>query len=101
MKSKNSTMFWTRFVLYLESTNPKKIDRYYPEAAYLYANNGQKDLLDAFPIDDRVKDTYKSFMQYASKYGKLSLEDARNCFPKHLRETFFYYYYYVNELILF
>ena len=101
MKSKNSTMFWTRFFLYLESNNPKKIDRYYQEAAYLYANNGQKDLLDAFPIDDRVKDTYKSFMQYASKYGKLSLEDARNCFPKHLRETFFYYYYYVNELILF
>lgn len=100
MKNKQSTLFWTRFFLYLDSNNPKKIDRYYQEAAYLFSQNN-KELMEAIPYDDQVKTLYNSFVQNAAKTGKMNHEEARQNFAVNLRHTYFYYYYYVNELVMF
>lgn len=99
--SKQSSMFWTRFFLYLDSSNPTKIDRYYQEAAYLFSNLERKELLETLPFDEKTKSTYKAFMQHASRVGNKSLEEARNAFPANLRHTYYFYYYYVNELQMF
>ena len=102
MKSKDPTLFWTRFVLYLDSNNPKKIDRFYQEAAYLYSQQGNSDLLlKALPFDEQTKNLYKSFQNLAQRTGPKDLEEANRIFPANLRHTFFYYYYYVNNLKLF
>jgi hypothetical protein len=101
IKSKDPTLFWTRFFLYLESNNPKKIDRYYQEAAYLYSSIQKNGLLEALPFDDQVKDLYNSFTESASKFGPMNMEEAKMKFPANLRHTFFYYYYYVNNIKLF
>lgn len=101
MKSKDPTLFWTRFFLYLDSNNPKKIDRYYQEAAYLYSNLENNGLLEALPFDDQVKKLYDSFTATMSRIGFKSTEEARMLFPSNLRHTFFYYYYYVNNLKMF
>ncbi len=98
MKSKQTTLFWTRFLLYLDSNNPQKLGRYYQEAAYLFGNITQNETLDSLPYDEHIKSLYKSFTQNASRYGKKSLEEARSCFNKNLRRTYYFYYYYVNEL---
>ena len=101
MKSKQATLFWTRLFLYLDSNNPKKIARYYQEAAYLFSNIDNKELLDTFPFDEQIKNLYKSFAQNAVKYGEKKLEVARSCFPPNLRHTYYFFYYYVNELQMF
>ncbi|MCQ2068596.1 MAG: DUF6057 family protein [Bacteroidaceae bacterium] len=101
IKSKDPTLFWTRFFLYLDSNNPEKIDRYYQEAAYLYSNLENNGLLEALPFDDQVKKLYDSFKATSSKIGPKSMNEARNLFPANLRHTFFYYYYYVNNLNVF
>ena len=98
LKSKQSSLFWNRLFLYLDSNNPQKIGRYYQEAAYLFSNISHNELLDALPYDEHVKSLYNSFLQNASRYGKKSLDEARSCFSRNLRHTYYYYYYYVNEL---
>lgn len=98
MKTKQSTLFWTRFFLYLDSNNPKKIGRYYQEAAHLFGNISHNELLDALPYDEKIKNLYKAFSQNAVRVSNKSLEEARSGFPVNLRHTYFFYYYYVNEL---
>ncbi len=101
LKSKQSTLFWTRFLLYLDSNNPDKIARAYQEATYLFSNTKDGMSMPELPLDNQVKNLYKSFGQNAQKYGKKSLEESRVLFPANQRHTYYYYYYYVNGLQLF
>lgn len=101
MDSKQSTLFWTRFFLYLNSNNPQKIDRFYQEAAYLFSNLDNKEMLETLPFNEKTKSMYKAFMQQASRVGMKSLDEARCAFPANLRHTYFFYFYYVNELQMF
>lgn len=101
MDSKQSTLFWTRFFLYLNSNNPPKIDRFYQEAAYLFSNLDNKEMLETLPFNEKTKSMYKAFMQQASRVGMKSLDEARCAFPANLRHTYFFYFYYVNELQMF
>ncbi|MBO4561580.1 MAG: hypothetical protein J5705_06415 [Bacteroidaceae bacterium] len=101
MDSKQSTLFWTRFFLYLNSNNPQKIDRFYQEAAYLFSNLDNKEMLETLPFNEKTKSMYKAFMQQASRVGMKSLDEARGAFPANLRHTYFFYFYYVNELQMF
>lgn len=98
MDSKQSTLFWTRFFLYLNSNNPQKIDRFYQEAAYLFSNIDKNEWLESLPFDEKTKNTYKSFMKTASRIGMKNLKEAKAAFPAYLRHTYFFYFYYVNEL---
>ena len=101
MKTFDSTLFWTRFFMYLESNNPAKICRYYQEAAYLHSITGQRDLLDALPFDKTTIDLYNAFISKAVKQGDISRDDAHRLFPANLRHTYFYYYFYMRNLELF
>ena len=101
MKSKQTTLILTRFLLYLESNNPSKIDRFYQEAAYLLSVNTHNEILESLPYDERTKSLHKAFVQNASKVGNKKLYEARAAFPESLRHSYYFFYYYVNELLLF
>lgn len=102
MKSKQPTLFLTKFYIFLDSNSPKKIGRSYLEATYLYGNiTDNKILLEAFPFENQTKNLYKSFVQKASLCDQKTLEGSKQFFPAALRKTFYYYYYYVNELTMF
>ena len=101
MKSKDEDLFWNKFFLYLDSNNPQKIDRFYQEATYLFANLDQKEMLGVLPYDDQVKDLYKSFSVNATKNGIRELDEAKKLFTAQLRHTYYYYFYYVTNLISF
>lgn len=101
MKSKDATLFWTRFFLYLDSNNPRKIDRSYQEAAYLFSNIEDNEILKQLPYDEQEKKLYNSFVSLADKYGPKKIDEARRLFPSHLRHTYFFYYYYVNNIKMF
>ncbi|MBQ9386162.1 MAG: hypothetical protein IJU24_04705 [Bacteroidaceae bacterium] len=100
LKSQNSTAFWTKFLLYIESAGFFQLDRYYQEAAYLYSHLGNDKALMSLPYDNNTKQLYDSFMTAARKYssGINTLQDARRLFPEQLRNTYFYYYYFVRGL---
>jgi len=102
MKSKQSTLFWTKLFLYLDSNNPSKIDKYYQEAAYLFSiNSRNEELLKSLPFDNNIKNIYNTFIDKASKVRNKNNEEARAIFPPNLRHTFYFYFYYINELQMF
>lgn len=103
LKSQNATAFWTKFLLYMESADITKLDRYYQEAAYLYSHLSNDKTLMALPYDNSTKQLYDSFMATAQKYSSQinSLSDARRLFPVQLRNTYYYYYYFVRGIQVF
>lgn len=100
LKSQNSTAFWTKFLLYIESSGITGLDRYYQEAAYLYSHLDNDKTLMSLPYDKSIKQLYDSFMATANKYAPeiKTLQDARRLFPAQLRNTYYYYYYFVRGL---
>lgn len=100
LKSQNTTAFWTKFLLYMESTDITKLDRYYQEAAYLYSHLNNNRTLMSLPYDNSTRQLYDSFMATAQKYASQikTLKDARRLFPAQLRNTYYYYYHYVRGL---
>lgn len=100
MESKQTDLFWTRFISFLNSNKPSSVGRNYQEAAYLFSVINNSKTLETLPFDETTKDLYNAFMKKAIKIGNIntSLEKARAAFPANLRHTYFFYYYFVNEL---
>ena len=100
MESKQTDLFWTRFISFLNSNKTSSLGRNYQEAAYLFSVINNSKTLETLPFDDKTKELYSSFMKKAIKVGNIntSLEKARSVFPANLRHTYFFYYYFVNEL---
>lgn len=100
LKSQNATAFWTKFLLYIESSDISKLDRYYQEAAYLYSHIGNNKTLMSLPYDNNTRELYDSFMATVQKHGTdiENLNDARRIFPVRLRNTYYYYYFFVRGL---
>lgn len=100
LKSKNTTAFWTKFLIYMESNDISRLDRYYQEAAYLFSRLNNNKALMTLPYDNNTIQLYDSFMTTAQKYSSQinTLQDARRIFPAQLRNTYYYYYYFVRGL---
>lgn len=101
LKSKQPSLFLTRFLIYMESNNPQTIGRHYQEAAYLSGILTHNDLLKSMPFDERVTKNYDTFAKNLNRYGKMSIEQSRTVLPANQRHSYYYYYYYVNELQMF
>lgn len=100
MESKQTDIFWARFINFLNSNNITSLGRNYQEAAYLFSVISNSKALETYPFDDKTKDIYNAFMKKAVKIGNTntSLKEARAAFPANLRHTYYFYYYFVNEL---
>lgn len=100
LKSQDSRAFWTKFLLYLDSSDPTKLERYYQEAAYMFGNMEKNRTLMALPYDKNTKDLYESFSGVIRKneMDLKSLKDARRIIPSQLRYTYYYYYTFVRGL---
>lgn len=91
--------FWTAFNKYMEITDATHIPRYYQEAAYMYATLEQPALLEIFPFDKEIANTYKDFDRFAQKNRQLTAVEMRNeCFKK-FGSTFFYFYFFVRNFL--
>ena len=100
LKSQDSRAFWAKFLLYLDSSDPTKLDRYYQEAAYMFGNMEKNRTLMALPYDKNTKDLYEAFSGVIRKneMDLKSLKDARRIIPSQLRYTYYYYYTFVRGL---
>ena len=101
LDSKDSDLFWPRFIAFLDSNPTSTVGQYYRQAAYLFSVINNSSTLETLPFDDATKDLFSAFIEKAYDVGNLSLEEARLAFPAKLRHTYYFYYYYVNELQMF
>ena len=101
LDSKDSDLFWARFMAFLDSNPASTVGKYYRQAAYLFSVINKSSTLETLPFDDTTKELFSEFMEKAFKVGNVSLEEARQAFPANLRHTYYFYFYYVNELQMF
>ena len=94
---KDSRVFWARFADYVQLHPGKDMPIYYQEAAYLFGNLEERNLSNV-PFDQRVMDSFTSFMQVASKYEGQDVGPAREAHYPLFGTTFYYDYYLMSNL---
>ena len=94
---KDPRVFWARFADYIQLHPGKEMPIHYQEAAYLFGSlDGRR--LSNVPFDQRVKDSYASFMQVAPKYEDQDIEVVRNALYPIFGTTYYYDYYLMSNL---
>lgn len=94
---KDPRAFWARFADYIRLHPGKDMPIHYQEAAYFFGYQEGRNLSNV-PFDQRVKDSYASFIQVASKYDDQEITEVRNALYPLFGNTFYYDYYLMSNL---
>ena len=94
---KDSRAFWARFADYIQLHHGEEVPIHYQEAAYLFGNLEERDL-SRVPFDQRVRDSFASFMQVASKYEDQDIEPVREVLYPLFGTTYYYDFYLMSNL---
>ena len=94
---KDPRAFWARFSDYVQLHPGKDMPIHYQEAAYLFGDLEGRNLSNV-PFDQRVRDSYASFTQVASKYDDQEITEVRNALYPLFGNTFYYDYYLMSNL---
>jgi hypothetical protein len=73
------------------------IPSHYQEAAYLFGNLEGRNLSNV-PFDQRVRDTFASFMGVASKYEDQDVEPVREALYPLFGTTYYFDFYLMSNL---
>ena len=94
---KDSRAFWARFADYIQLHPGKDMPIHYQEAAYFFGSEEGRNLSNV-PFDQRVKDSYASFTQVASKYDDQDITQVREALYPLFGNTFYYDFYLMSNL---
>ena len=94
---KDSRVFWARFADYIQLHRGEEVPIHYQEAAYLFGNLEERNLSHV-PFDQRVKDSFASFMQVASKYENQDVEPVREVLYPLFGTTYYFDFYLMSNL---
>ena len=94
---KDSRVFWARFADYVQLHPGKDMPICYQEAAYFFGSQEERNL-SGVPFDQRVMDSYASFIQVASKYEEQEVSKVREILYPLFGTTFYYDYYLMSNL---
>ena len=94
---KDSRAFWARFVDYIQLHHGEEVPIHYQEAAYLFGNLEERNLSHV-PFDQRVRDSFASFMQVASKYEDQDVVPVRETLYPLFGTTYYFDYYLMSNL---
>lgn len=97
MKLQDIPTFMSSFYKYLDSNNPKSIQRHYQEAALLYGDLERNPTLTALPFDNAVKEGYANFKKYSAQYGVRNLDESRYIYERKFGTTFPFFYYFTRN----
>ena len=92
--------FWPRFMHYME-LRPQKIPRIIQEAAWLFGNMQEREIIFSLPIDKSVKDTYDAFLQTWGKYEGQDARVLRGALYSRFGNTYFFEYYFLKDITYF
>ena len=96
--TRNAKQFWYHFYDYVSLHPDASIPVYYQEAAYLFGYLEKRENLDQMPFADGVKDSFRRFMETASRYNDADIEVARQGLYPLFGQTYYYEYYVMNHL---
>lgn len=94
---KDSRAFWSRISAYIQLHPNDDLPIHYQEAAYLYGTLENRDL-SRVPFDQRVKDSFASFMQVLSKYEDQDVGPVREALYPVFGNTYYFDYYLMSNL---
>lgn len=94
---KDPKVFWVQFADYLNLHPGADIPIHYQEAAYLFGNLEGRNLSNV-PFDQRVRDTFASFMEVASKYEDQDVEPVREALYPLFGTTYYFDFYLMSNL---
>ena len=94
---KEPQAFWARFAAYIQLHPGTEMPIYYQEAAYLFGNLEGRNISNV-PFDQRVRDSFASFMQVASKYEDQDMEPVREALYPLFGTTYYYDFYLMSNL---
>ncbi len=94
---KDPNVFWARFYDYIRLHPGTEMPIHYQEAAYLFGNLEGRNLSNV-PFDARVKDSFASFMQVASKYEDQDVGPVRETLYPLFGTTYYFDYYLMSNL---
>ena len=101
MKLQDIPTFTRALYRYLESNDPKTIQRHYQEAAILYGDLERNTALTTLPYDNNVKESYAAFKKYSTQYGVRNLDESRYIYEKKFGTTFPFFYYFTRNITTF
>ena len=105
---KDIDLFWPRFHQYVNMHQHEegfRVPLHYQEAAYLYSMlepQRQSELwpgltnaeaAERIPFDDRVRQSYKQFMDFNTQCGPMTEEQKKSAFLPQFGDTFYYFYF--------
>ena len=100
MWMRNPDDFWQRFMHYME-LRPQKIPRIIQEAAWLFGNMQEREIIFSLPIDKSVKDNYDAFLQTWGKYEGQDARVLRGALYSRFGNTYFFEYYFLKDITYF
>ena len=76
----------------------RPLPRIYQEAAYLFANMQQLDLVNRIPFDESVKQSYQAFMSQMSQYQGLPAGQVHRALYPQFGNTYYYEYFFLKDI---
>lgn len=98
MWKRDPDRFWPRFFKYAKLHAGEPLPRIYQEAAYLFANMQQLDLVNRIPFDESVKQSYQAFMSQMSQYQGLPAGQVHRALYPQFGNTYYYEYFFLKDI---
>jgi hypothetical protein len=100
MWTRNPDDFWPRLTRYVELHPNGKIPRIFQEAAFLFGNLQQNDIIFRLPLDDSVKESFSAFMQQMKQYEGRRADQVRILMPT-FGHTYYFEYFFLKDITYF
>lgn len=101
MWTRDPNDFWPRLQRYMELRPHATLPRIFQEAAYLFGNMQELDIVHSYPFDQNVKDTFKDFIQQLKQYEGRSLHEVRSSLLPYYGHTYYYEYFFLKDITYF
>ena len=94
MWKRDPDRFWPRFFKYAKLHPGEPIPRIYQEAAYLFANLQNSELVNQIPFDEQVKRSYHAMMSQMKQYQGMPREALYSQFGN----TYYFEYFFLKDI---
>ena len=101
MWTRSPNDFWPRFIQYLKLHPHEKVPRIIQEAAYLFGNLQQRDIIYRLPFNKNVKESYNAFMQVLKQYNGRPIEEVRGVLYPKFGNTYYFEYFFLKDITYF
>lgn len=101
MWTRNPDDFWPHFIKYAKLHPHEKMPRIFQEAAYLFGNLQQMDIIHRMPFNKSIKESYNAFMQQLKQYEGRPVNQIRNALYPNFGNTYYFEFFFLKDITYF